>query len=49
MMTAMSDHELLLVITICQLLGKSVAPADVLEAHRVAQERLEYYKTQQSR
>jgi hypothetical protein len=36
----MNEHDVLLVLTICQLLGKQTNPAGVQEAYRVSQENL---------
>jgi hypothetical protein len=36
----MNDHDLLLVMTICELLGKSVYPGDVEVAYQQAQGKL---------
>lgn len=40
----MSDRELLLVITICRLLGKDVTPAAVLTQYRFAQQLVETHQ-----
>lgn len=37
----MDDHDIILVMAICELLGKSVAPKDVEKAIEKAREKLE--------
>jgi hypothetical protein len=43
----MNDHDLLLAMTICELLGKDVYPRDVKDAFKHAQEKFKAFQDAQ--
>jgi hypothetical protein len=40
----MNEHEMLLAMAICELLGKAVYPNQVADAFKLAQEKLKSYR-----